>query len=890
MKKENIFSFSDKNVSLSLAGGKGINLALLSQSGFNVPRGFIITTRFYEKFIKDNNLEDFINERLSDLSAGGFAVLESVSESIRGRFNQCSFPPDLLSAVLSAYNDLGNPPVAVRSSATAEDLADLSFAGQHDTVLNVTGEKTLKEAIITCLSSLWTARAIDYRQRNNISHEGLALAVIVQEMVASDTSGVMFTVNPLTGKRSEYVIDATFGLGEALVSGQIEPDHYVVESMGGKIVHKKLGSKSKSIRSQEGGGTKEVQENVSGKETLSSSNISELIRLGKQVSEHYGNPQDIEWAFANNTLYLLQSRPVTSLFPLPAEFLSGPPRVGFSFGAVQGILGPITPLGQDHVILFLLGVARGFGYNPSFDEQKILWIAGERLWLDLSGIIRTHGSRTALLKFSSFIDLTTQQILKHIANDPWLFPRKRPNVKMLLRVTRIILFIVRRAGSFVLQPRKERHDKQALIEEAIRIMERQSAKLQTLEQKVAYYRKVVDRLAWYGFLPIVPAIPVGYGPLLILDHLASNLTGERNLAYELTRSLPNNPTTEMNLVLGETAKTIKADPASKDRFLQATADELASDYLNGQLPMVGQEALTAFLETYGMRGLGEIDLGRPRWHEKPVPVIKTLQNYIKLPDDQTPSAQFKKGIKAANDAYNKLFSAVRASKGGDLKTRGLNAGITRARELAGLREFPKYSVVRIFWIMRKMLLESGQDLMSAGVLDDARDIFFLRYRELEKLAAGDQRDWKSLVQARRENYEREKQRRLIPRLILSDGRVFYEGSSAKTGQVENMITGSPVSPGVVEGKARVVFDPYESELEPGEILVCPATDPSWTPLFLVAGGLVMEVGGLMQHGAVVAREHNIPAVVSVNHATARIRTGQLLRVNGTTGQITIIDE
>ncbi|MFW9992272.1 MAG: PEP/pyruvate-binding domain-containing protein [Candidatus Odinarchaeota archaeon] len=890
MDDRTILFFDDIDVSLALAGGKGVNLALLSRSGFKVPPGFIITTLFYDSFVEFNDLSGFITSCLSNLSSDSFDALEEVSKAIRERFKQGTISPELLTGVFSAYHKIGSVPVAVRSSATAEDLADLSFAGQHDTILNVYGDEALKQAIVECLSSLWTARAIDYRNRNGISHKDLALAVIVQQMVDSDSSGVLFTVNPLTGKRSEYVIDATFGLGEALVSGQIEPDHYVVDSTTGKILLKEVGSKKVSIHGQEGGGTVTVDVEASDRESLSVENISALVQLGKSVAALYSSPQDIEWAFAGDNLLLLQSRPVTSLYPLPEEFLSGPIRVCLSFGLVQGMLDPITPLGQVNIILFLMGLAKTFGYKPSLDNQTFIWSMGNRLWFDLSFMLRNRGLKSVALKIPALIEPASQQIFEQLVSEPWISPRKRPHVKAFRRGTRLMLFMMRKIRAFILDPRGERLAKQALVNDFVMTVERESAKLQTFQQKISYYRRVMDAAAGIVFLTVAPAIPAGYGPLLVLNHLASGLTGDNTLVLELTRSLPYNPTTEMNLLLGEMADRIKNDPAAYETVLQTTAEELASDFKDNQLPLVVQQAVTDFLAVYGMRGLAEIDMGRPRWKEDPVPVFSTLKNYISLIDEQKPAKQFQRGLKSVNEAYRKLFFLLKKSKGGKLKAKFLNAAIIRVRGLSGLREYPKFTMMRVFWIIRNLLLQSGEDCVKEGILEKASDIFFLHYRELEQLAAGEkEEDWKSLVKKRRESYQREKHRKLIPRVILSDGRVFHEGLGSKSEKNGTTLVGSPVSPGVIEGTVRIIFDPQGSELEPGEILVCTATDPSWTPLFLVAGGLILETGGFLQHGAVVAREHNIPAVVGVNQATIRLKTGQRIRVNGTTGQIEIIE-
>jgi pyruvate,water dikinase len=293
---------------------------------------------------------------------------------------------------------------------------------------------------------------------------------------------------------------------------------------------------------------------------------------------------------------------------------------------------------------------------------------------------------------------------------------------------------------------------------------------------------------------------------------------------------------------------------------------------------------------YGRRGLAEIDFGRARWQEDPTALMQALQSYLRIDDErQAPDAVFKRGELVAAEAQAKLENAVRRMPGGAFRVRLVRFLAGRLRSLLGLRESPKFFIVRLMGILREGLLDSGRELASAGVLARADDIFFMHLNELDELARGPSRDWRTMIAGRRAVFQREKLRRQIPRLLLSDGRAFYEGmGEAPVEEGEGVLVGSPVSPGVAEGLVRVVFDPHQTQLSPGEILVCPGTDPAWTPLFLAAAGLVMEVGGLMTHGSVVAREYGIPAVVGVHEATTRLKTGQRIRVDGNTGRVRLL--
>jgi len=361
-----------------------------------------------------------------------------------------------------------------------------------------------------------------------------------------------------------------------------------------------------------------------------------------------------------------------------------------------------------------------------------------------------------------------------------------------------------------------------------------------------------------------------------------------DLVMLVTRSMPYNPTTEMDLTLWEMAKAIRRDPESRHTFEEGSPSDLSQRYLSGTLPETIRQAIDRFLVRYGGRGLGEIDLGRKRWAEDPTHVFEMLNSFIQIEDEaQAPDVVFARGVSSAQQAIDQLAEIAWKTHAGWLKARLVRFFAGRVRQLMGMRENPKFFAVRMFYIIHRELLKSGQELVEAGELERPDDLFYLTMNEQRQMAIRQQNDWRKLIASRREAYQREFLRRQIPRLILSDGRTFYEGLRPSDNN-EQTITGSPVSPGSAQGRVRVVLDPSQARLQPGEILVCPGTDPSWTPLFLSAAGLVMETGGMMTHGAVVAREYGIPAIVGVDRATTRLHTGQLIRLDGSSGQIDIL--
>lgn len=891
-----IIPFNSSEATLDRAGGKGMNLARLTRAGFAVPRGFIIATNAYRQFVNANRWLPAILAGVTALSTEDASALERASAQIRAAFSAGKMPGELEAAIRGTYEELEGRPVAVRSSATAEDLPDLSFAGQQDTYLNVIGVQQVLDAVLQCWSSLWTARAIGYRIRNGIDHNEAALAVIVQEMVQSEASGVLFTANPLTGMRSESVIDATLGLGEALVSGKVEPDHYVVDAIHDRILSKTLGAKKISTRGKQGGGVETIEETADSQQALTDEMILQLSRLGGQIQQEYDFPQDIEWALVGNQIYVLQSRPITSLYPVPRESYD-PLTVWFSFGSVQGLLGAITPLGQDAIRMALSGAGKLFGSQIPYDRNEVLVPAGERLWAKISDLLRHPMGARVYQTVLGFGDPSVRQILQGLANEPRLGAGQgHLKLSSVGAVLGFLLPALGRAARNMHNPQKARAEFQSYIESqlvppGITGEDPYTRLAQRLQFMQANLSTTLYRLL-PRFFPIL-------GPGIVSLRLLMRLGGDEKdvqtdhgfsaTALEVTRGLPHNVTTEMDLLLWKTASAIRQDQASQAAFLDSDARTLSARYLNGSLPEAAQAAIVRFMERYGMRGVAEIDMGQPRWREEPTSIMQTLQSYLQIPEEMAPDAVFEKGAKAAELAIERLAVQARRSSGGEIKERAVRALSGRIRTLMGLRETPKFFIVRLMGIIRDELLASGDEFVRAGLVEKPEDLFFLHFHELQALANHDARDWKSLVAERRAVHERENRRKQIPRVLLSNGRAFYEGLGAAA-DTDTVISGSPVSPGVAEGIVHIIFDPRGAQLAPGEILVCPGTDPAWTPLFMVAGGLITEVGGMMTHGSVVAREYGIPAVVGVHQATTRLKDGQRIRIDGTAGKIILLEE
>ena len=879
------FNEIDKSA-LAVAGGKAANLGELVMAGFPVPAGFCVTTAAYDLVAANAGLEPTL-AALAGTQPEDTVRLAELATEARSHLSDASVPEILGRAIAEAYGELGDgEPVAVRSSATAEDLPQASFAGQQDTYLNVIGVESLLDAVRNCWASLWTDRAVSYRATNGIDPHGVRLAVVVQRMVDASVAGVLFTANPVTGKRRQAVIDASPGLGEAVVSGMVNPDHFVANPATGEIVERRLGDKRVAVMAGSGSGTERV-ELASGEDrtSLSDDQVLALAKLGARVEEHYGTPQDTEWAIDDNGgLWLLQARPITTLFPLPegAPTKEDDLRVYFSFSVAQGVYRPLTPMGIQTFRLISSALATLAGRSPRnpYEGTAFFTESAGRVFFDITPVLRSAQGRRLFTGAMQHMEARTVPIVRHLVNDPRLATVPTPWSPVLRAVLPVFVRgrIPLHAVGALASPGKA-SARAARVVARLRTSGDVSPDAGTAERLTA-----AERLLLGAPPEILPHVPPVFAAGLAANALAGKLLGdlatddERRVAM---RALPHNPTTEMDLALWALAREARTDPDSARALGETPAERLAEEYRGGSLPPKLQTSLADFLRLYGHRGVAEIDLGLPRWSEDPTYIMGVLANYLRLDDPQAaPDVQFDRATREAEEMVAELTR--RAASKGRLRGKLVRFLLGRARELSGLREMPKFCIVLLMARARELLWTVGANLAEAGRLESAEDIYFLSVPEAWAVLAGE--DLRPLVRGRRAVYEQEVGRRHVPRLLLSDG--TEPDVATQEEAAEGVMRGTPASGGVVTQKARVILEPAGASLEPGEILVAPSTDPGWTPLFLTAGGLVMEMGGPMSHGAIVAREYGIPAVVGVPDATEHIETGQQITVDGTAGEVT----
>ncbi|HEU5315240.1 MAG TPA: PEP/pyruvate-binding domain-containing protein [Chloroflexota bacterium] len=882
---------------LEQVGGKAANLGETLRAGLPVPTGFCVTTDSYAVVAARAGLEKTLDALAGTAPEDG-ARLDQLAAAAREALLSAPVPDDVADAVREAYDALGGGrdlPVAVRSSATAEDLPGASFAGQQDTYLNIVGADNVIDATRRCWASLWTDRAVAYRARNAIDPHGVRLAVVVQRQIESRVAGVMFTANPVTGRRREAVIDASYGLGEAVVSGAATPDHFVVDVATGEVRERRIGDKRVRILALAGGGTKrEELPATSGREgageaCLTDVQVRELARLGERVERYYGAPQDTEWGIdGDGVLWLLQARPITTLYPLPA----GAPepsrelRVYFSFNVAQGVFQPLTPMGVQAFRLIASSAARLWGatVDDPVAGPSTLLEAGHRIFIDATSPLRSTLGRRLAPRVLENMEVRSGAVLHEVLNDPRLAPRPASRFlplrfARLLWRTRIPTGVVRS----MIDPRAGRAAAQLAGMRSLALGRTPVAA--SAAERVDALERMLTEGPPLIFSAVVPNMVAGLGSFAIARGLLRGVASDHDLE-PLRRGLRHNPTTEMDTGLSRLAERLRLDAASAAALRERSMDDLGEAYEARSLPPALQRGVAEFLERYGHRGVAEIDLGEPRWRDDARHVLGVLANYLAQSTDAVaPHAQFERVADEADRAVRALAARV----GHPLRALAVRILLTRYRELAGLRELPKFHVVALLDQGRRLLDPVGDELAAAGRLEVPSDVYLLTIPEVRRALGG--WDARPLADQRREALALERRRKHIPRWLLSDGTELGAGAPAAPAALgDGVLTGAAASAGTVTATARVILDPRGARLTPGEILVAPSTDPGWTPLFLTAGGLVMEMGGPMSHGAIVAREYGIPAVVGVAGATDRIRTGQKVTVDGTKGTVAVVQE
>lgn len=756
---------------------------------------------------------------------------------------------------------------AIRSSATAEDLPTASFAGQQDTYLNIIGREAILKHISKCWASLFTERAVIYRLQNDFDHRKVQLSVVVQKMVFPQASGILFTADPITSNRKVLSIDASFGLGEALVSGLVNADNYKV--CNGKVIDKKISSKKLAIYALKDGGTKEqdIKPKMQNSQTLTDEQILKLERIGRKIEEHFGCPQDIEWCLTHDRFYIVQSRPITTLYPIP-EANDEENHVYVSVGHQQMMTDSMKPLGLSFFLLTTPAPMRKAGGRLFVDVTHMLASPVSR-----KTIIDTLGESDPLIK-DALMTIVERDFIKLLPDGEKVQSPGKHNKDM---------------WSSDFEAQIENHLK--TVSESIKNSQRSIEELkQSMQTKSGtdlfdFILEDIQELKKFLFDSRMGVIMDAMDASTWINEKMNEWLGEKNVADTLTQSVPNNITSEMGLELLDVADVIRPYPEVIDYLQYVKDDNFLDELVKFDGGQETRDAILSYLNKYGMRCVGEIDITKTRWSEKPTTLVPMILSNIKNFEPNASKRKFEQGQEEALKKEQELVDRLKQLPDGEEKVKETKRMISLIRNFIGYREYPKYGMVNRYLVYKQTLLKEAQGLVQEGIICEKEDIYYLTFEELHEVVRTNKLDYQ-IINKRKDGYKLY-EKLTPPRVITSDGEIIT-GEYKRDNIPAGAMVGLPVSSGVIEGRARIILNMEDADLEDGDILVTSFTDPSWTPLFVSIKGLVTEVGGLMTHGAVIAREYGLPAVVGVENATKLIKDGDRIRVHGTEGYVEIL--
>jgi pyruvate,water dikinase len=851
---------------VAVVGGKGALLGELSRiEGIRVPAGFCVTTDAFQRILAQAQSIDDRLDRLSRLEPDDTEAIRALSAEVRRELEGIAIPDDLGSAITRALARLGERAAyAVRSSATAEDSPTASFAGQHDTYLNVVGRPAILEHVSRCWASLFAERAVSYRLRSGFDHRKVPMAVVVQRMVFPQAAGILFTADPVTSNRKVVSVEASFGLGEALVSGVVNADIYRVRD--GTVVAKAVARKELAVDASPAGGTvqRAIEPGRQEEPALTDAQVVRLAQLGRRIEAHFGRPQDIEWCLVDDGFQIVQSRPITTLFPIPVAD-DEENHVYVSVGHQQMMTDPMKPLG--------LSLWQLTALVPMHE-------AGGRLFVDVTQRLASPATRAGLLEALGRSDPLIGDALQTVLERgdfirslpdkdppaPGVAPPGGTPAPIKTDPTIVAELIGRNEASIAALKRDIRTKSGSALLDFVLADIQELRRILFDPQSHQVFMSAMEATWW-------------------LNGRLQAWLGEKNAADTLTQSVPHNVTSEMGLALLDVADVIRAHPNVVTFLQHVSNDNFLDDLAELEGGREARDAIRAYLDRYGMRCVGEIDITKPRWCERPSTLVPMILGNIKNFERGAGKRRFEQGRQEAWNKEQELLERLRVLPDWERKAEETKRKIDLVRTFIGYREYPKYGLVSRYLVYKQALLEEAERLVQADVLRGREDIFWLTLQELHDVVRTHQVD-DQLIGRRKDAFSYY-EALTPPRVLTSDGEVIA-GAYRRDDLPAGALIGLPVSTGTVEGRARVILDIAKAELEAGDILVTAYTDPSWAPLFVAIKGLVAEVGGLMTHGAVIAREYGLPAVVGVQDATRLIRDGQRIRVHGTDGYVELL--
>ncbi len=871
---------TDARPELAQVGGKAMSLILMSRRGLPVPPGFVLTVAFFEPWL------EYIRGTFewAEVLNGPSKDLEGNCEAVKALCRELQLDAERRTALSRALEPLkthGEVPLfAVRSSSPEEDLEELSFAGGYETVLGVR-EHGLEEAIRRSFASCFDDRVFLYKQEHGLAVDQTRIAVIVQQQIAAETAGVAFSLNPLNNCYDEAVINANYGLGESVVAGLVSPDSFVVDKIARTILERKVGKKETSIWLTPDGGTSQRPSASREQLCLSDVQVLALADAVDQVEAFYGKPMDVEWAFANGDLYLLQARPITACFPLPEAMLTAPGAPKRLYGDLTlvkwGMHEPLSVMGTDYLAIMnseTLKASMG-DIGPDVINQVRLTLEG-RTYVNVSYTLKIRGKK-GLVGFWRPMDTLGAETIASIDETEYTL-KKLPRALrgLVFKMIRQNLGLIGGMLQALRKPTEFKHryfDEEALMRAELKRIEGEE-QLCLAEHATRTMRRMISYAGVFGSGMAAAELARSRISKLFRDEKPEI----RDQVVYLGRALPNNITIEMGLAMYSLAGLQEISTCASGKDLAAGLEErsFSPEFL---------DAWDAFMETYGFRGPMEMDVAAPRFYEQPALFFEQLRALAENRDaEHNPQAIFDRARAQREQAYQNLLRAAR--KKGKRRAKRFEKYYRILVELGGLRERPKYFVSLLTDMFRRKVLAAAQPLLDAGRLDHPEQVFDLTMDDLERGLDNPSVDLRALAEKNTRFRKRLQRVRELPRIVDSRGKIL-QPPRKEAGEGE--LLGEPLSPGIVRGRIKVLHEPDEKLVLPGEILVARTTDPGWTPLFLNAGGIILEIGGLLQHGALVAREYGKPCVSGIEDATETLKDGQVVELDGTNGVVRLTE-
>jgi len=865
-------------------GGKGWNLGRLVRYGFPVPAGGIISTEAYSLFIEENGLISVQRKLWDNITTTNISEKSSLRSlaGFRAKIMSGTLPPGVEKEIASWLESLGNPvrSMAIRSSASLEDSGAVSFAGIHESFLNVSGIQNIAEAIKGCYASLWTPRAVSYRRRFNISDEELLPAVVIMDMVKAEAAGIGFTCDPKTGKQDVLVINANYGLGESVVSGMVEPDEYHLgtDTIMPKIIAKQTGKKEGKTVPKDGGGTvfldRDNSENYNKGQVLADEDILKLALLIQRVYEALGEGeqhQDVEWVFNGKDFFLVQSRPVTSLPRYTYPELKVQPDYWSNANTKDALPMVLSTLNRKVVATLFGGIVsapfRAVGY-PILPGLKYMRVYLGRVYMNMSSL------QWEYFDALGFTPAETNEAAGGHTPEIHIPPGKKEDKKAIRRRIWYKVKLMFTISKF------QRKAKQEFVKNR-RAIKWFNCSLSDMSDKALLdaLEKSIRLAVAFTTIPGMMNISTGFPLKMLKDILEKSFPGRGSaLINDILTGQGSITTAEHGYRLMELAEEARKDPVSMEFFTSENYEPLS---LEEKLPggSAFKQAFQAYLDEYGHRAVYEGDLANPRWRENPTYLLDIVRSMLNTADSAKMRAvQREKGERAWWEIRSgvSLFKRMLVRYWAGKTVRGME-----------MREEAKSGLVRMAEPMRVITLEIGRRLVEREVLERKEDVFNCSFPDLVSILVGHW-DGRGLAVLLKDRMKRKKHLdSLVAPDIISDENPHHSTTLQVTPDPEgNALSGIGIATGRVTGTARLICHPDEGiRLNPGEVLVALFTDPGWTPLFLKAAALIMETGGSLSHGAIVAREFGIPAVINVPGVMKAMNDGQTVTVDGGEGKV-----